>query len=165
MLSNKQTGEAENIFKKVRVTEGCTSPCLLVVYYCTYTCSTHIYIYLSLSDTHTRTKHSILYKKRIFIFCAGFNHSLRSTDNIWICIHCAHILEHTTNICIWHYALIYSQQTSTGNIERCDKPKDKPVAIKWIGAISKHYMSFAFSGASAGRPQKGQLSLFKGHNF
>lgn len=134
-----QTSKQERLktfFLKVRVREGCPSPCLLVVYYCTYTCSTHIYIYLSLSDTHTRTKHFILYKKRIFIFCAGFNHSLRSTDNIWICIHCAHILEHTTNICIWRYALIYGQQTSTENIERCDKPKDKPVAIKRIGAIS-----------------------------
>lgn len=97
--------------------------------------NSYIHISFSLRHTHTRTKHSILYKKRIFIFCAGFNHSLRSTDNIWICIHCAHILEHTTNICIWRYALIYSQQTSTQNIERCDKPKDKPVAIKRIGAI------------------------------
>lgn len=99
------------LWKKSKTPSSLFIGCLLL-----YIHLFNLYIHISFSLRHTRTKHSMWYIKRVFIVCAGFNHSLRSTDNILICIHTVH-----THIWMHHKQLhmalcidlTYGQQTST----------------------------------------------------
>lgn len=81
------------------------------------------YVHISFSPSYTHTHHSGLYKKRTHFLCR-----IQSQSEIYeehLNLH-THIRTHTTNICIWPYALIHIEQTTIRNIR------------KWL-MISLHY--------------------------
>lgn len=93
------------------------------------------YIHISFSLRHTRTKHSMLYiKKGFHLLCRFQSQSEIYRQHFDLHTHCAHTHLNTPQTTAYGLMPWFDLQSTDLN-GKCDKPRDKSEAIKWMWAV------------------------------
>lgn len=144
MTSNKQTLQEINKVSICGVTENSlrgkkknsrTPTALFIGSLLLYIYLFNSYIHISFSLRHTRTKHSMLYIKKGFrLLCRFQSQSEIYRQHFDLHTHCAHTHLNTPQTTAYGLMPWFDLQSTDLN-GKCDKPRDKSEAIKWMWAV------------------------------